>query len=82
MLLSPGVGLNLKSYIRVVMPQFWEEIFADKEVPHPTAAEHFPPTMVNRQCLQHFVDVRVLVICFCLKKITIKSYTLRKIIID
>ncbi|VDK84105.1 unnamed protein product [Litomosoides sigmodontis] len=57
MLLSPGVGLNLKSYIRAVMPHFWEDICADKKVPHPTTAKHFPPIMVNRQCLQHFVDI-------------------------
>ncbi|CAG9535831.1 unnamed protein product [Cercopithifilaria johnstoni] len=59
MLLSPGVGLSLKSYIHTVMPQFWEKILAEKNVPHPSIAKHFPPIMVNRQCLQHFVDTCV-----------------------
>ncbi|OZC07520.1 hypothetical protein X798_05450 [Onchocerca flexuosa] len=55
MLLSPGVGLSLKSYIHTVMPQFWEKILAGKNVPHPSV-EHRPSILVNRQCLQHFVD--------------------------
>ncbi|VBB33531.1 unnamed protein product [Acanthocheilonema viteae] len=59
MLLSPGVGLTLKSYIQIVMPQFWEEILAEKNVPHPSASKYLPPIMVNRQCLQHFVDTCV-----------------------
>ncbi|VDM98867.1 unnamed protein product, partial [Onchocerca ochengi] len=58
MLLSPGVGLSLKSYIHTVMPQFWEKILAGKNVPHPSV-EHKPSILVNRQCLQHFVDVSI-----------------------
>ncbi|VDO37557.1 unnamed protein product [Brugia timori] len=55
-LLSPGVGLNLKSYIHIVMPEFWEKILAGKNVPHPSAGKNIPPIMINQQCLQHFVD--------------------------
>ncbi|EFO22023.1 hypothetical protein LOAG_06458 [Loa loa] len=57
MLLSPGVGLDLESYIHIVMPQFWTKILAGKNVPHPSAAKHISPIMINQQCLQHFVDV-------------------------
>uniref|UniRef100_A0A0R3S0P3 Hydrolase_4 domain-containing protein n=1 Tax=Elaeophora elaphi TaxID=1147741 RepID=A0A0R3S0P3_9BILA len=60
MLLSPGVGLSLKSYIQIVMPQFWEKILADENVAHPSSvAEHIPPIMVNRKCLQHYIDTCV-----------------------
>ncbi|KAM3720069.1 tRNA modification GTPase MnmE [Dirofilaria immitis] len=38
------------------MPQLWEKILAEKSVPHPSA-EHRPTIMVNRECLQHFVDI-------------------------
>ncbi|KAM3720070.1 Lanosterol synthase [Dirofilaria immitis] len=40
------------------MPQLWEKILAEKSVPHPSA-EHRPTIMVNRECLQHFVDTCV-----------------------
>lgn len=65
MLLSPGVGLSLKSYIHIVMPQFWEKILAEKNVPHPSVAKHVPPMMVNRHCLQHFVDVSIINLFMC-----------------
>uniref|UniRef100_A0A915PGR3 Serine aminopeptidase S33 domain-containing protein n=1 Tax=Setaria digitata TaxID=48799 RepID=A0A915PGR3_9BILA len=59
MLLSPGVGLNLKSYINAIMPQYWDDILADKNVPHPTFSNTTPKTLINRQCLQHFADTCV-----------------------
>ncbi|MCP9256843.1 hypothetical protein DINM_000068 [Dirofilaria immitis] len=40
--LSPGVGLNLKSYIHAVMPQLWEKILAEKSV-------HILPLNIGQQ---------------------------------
>lgn len=55
LLLAPGVGLHLESYVKKALPDLAEELLKGKSVLYPPVKDGYP-VLINAECLQKYSE--------------------------